>query len=162
MCNCVIREHKIFDIKANIEEKNKVSIVYCPECKKNDTQNQPGGNKLIMEGKIVKNALIKFLKQKMMQVYTTDYRCTNCNSTTKLKKDEQCKMCLDSKCQSTMKPLHSFREFNIDLKMVYDIETALFNGNLFSKKLLEKNNYSKFSTTPYASEVPNYKKLLIH
>lgn len=170
MCYCVIREHKAFDIKANIEEKNKISYIYCPECKKNDTQKQPGdkNKQTIMEGKIVKNALIRFLKQKMMQVYTTDYKCANCNSITKLKKNEQCKICLENKCQSMMKPLHSFREFNFDLKTVYDIESTLlteltlFNRSLFSKKLLEKNNYSKFSTIPYVSEVPNYNKLLIH
>jgi len=115
----------------------------------------------------VKNSMKLFLKQKLLAVYKSEYRCTNkfnCGRVSKVKVSRKCEK---SGCSGAILPVPILGEFNVELARVWNLQNKyLEKGDLDIKnfRIVESayvsNCYRKVDLGVFVGKPPNYQKLL--
>ena len=149
-CKCSNSEHPEYDLGAAEENPN------CPLCpKKTWAENY------------VKNSMKLFLKQKLLAVYKSEYRCTNkfnCGRVSKVKVSRKCEK---SGCSGAILPVPILGEFNVELARVWNLQNKYAEKgdlNIKNFRIVESayvsNCYRKVDLGVFVGKPPNYQKLL--
>ena len=149
-CKCSNLEHPGYDLAAADDNPN------CPLCPKKPNADN-----------YVKNFMKLFLKQKLLEVYKSEYRCTNifeCGRVTKVKVSRKCEK---SGCSGVILPVPILGEFNVELARVWNLQNKFIEKNdldIKNFKIIESaynsSCYRKVDLGVFVGKTPNYQKLL--
>lgn len=142
MCKCPISEHPEYDLGLAEDNFN------CPLCTK-DTIVQ----------NYVKNTLMLFIKKKMMDVYKSEYRCSNRFNCNRVSKVRIARKCNRAGCSGDIIPIPMLGEFNVELVRVLSIMDKLNLKDGSSKIVEETYKSSSYKTVDLGEFIvtkPNY------
>ena len=144
-CKCNNPEHEEFDLAMNDDSIN------CPKCPfASFPQNYAS------------NAMVMFMKKKMMSVYKSEFRCTNLFNCARTSKVRRIRDCGKNGCQGKILPFPQIGELNVELDRCVKLSKKYWTkGHQVLENTYRQSGYKTVDLSAVMINKPNYQRLLI-